>query len=209
MLKRKCWFVDMENIGDSRFKLFVSNISIDDIVYIVYSDVVHGCAVESLKPLQESGIEYRLIRSPKCGDNALDFVLVAELSRVSLSNPDDEYIILSLDTGFDSVVEYLRIKGIKINRVGPAYVGLYTRQSLDAERERQPLTDIQRRILYDFVVTRGLEMAKNVQLQHLHDICQRWCVLTPQVSSEYNFFKDLLQNKEELYARKLEVGFKW
>ncbi|MBB5350260.1 hypothetical protein HNR46_000484 [Haloferula luteola] len=60
--------------------------------------------------------EVKLIRSPKMGKNALDFVLAYHLGQAVLEKPDGIYHLISRDEGFDSLVEWLTQTGVKIQR---------------------------------------------------------------------------------------------
>lgn len=58
----------------------------------------------------------KLIRSPKTGKNALDFVLVYHLGQAVLADPKGYFHIVSKDGGFDSLVELLKSRHVKIKR---------------------------------------------------------------------------------------------
>lgn len=69
--------------------------------------------VESLLGHSE---EVKLIRSPKPGKNALDFVLVYHLGQAVQAHPKGFFHIISKDAGFDSLVELLRQRQVKVQR---------------------------------------------------------------------------------------------
>ncbi len=58
----------------------------------------------------------RMIRSPKSGKNALDFVLAYHLGQAALAEPKAHFHIISKDGGFDSLIELLKSKQIKAKR---------------------------------------------------------------------------------------------
>lgn len=58
----------------------------------------------------------KMIRSPKSGKNALDFVLAYHLGQAALAEPKAHFHIVSKDGGFDSLIELLRSKQIKAKR---------------------------------------------------------------------------------------------
>ncbi len=72
--------------------------------------------VEVLEAILANSNGIRLIRSPKNGKNALDFVLAYHLGQAALAEPKAYFHILSKDSGFDSLVELLRSKRIKAKR---------------------------------------------------------------------------------------------
>lgn len=51
------------------------------------------------------------------GPNALDFQLVSWMGYMLGTNPNDHYIIVSGDTGFDSVIHFWKERGISISRI--------------------------------------------------------------------------------------------
>ncbi len=57
-----------------------------------------------------------MIRSPKAGKNALDFVLSYHLGQVVLTDPKGFFHIVSKDTGFDALVELLKSRNTKVKR---------------------------------------------------------------------------------------------
>lgn len=60
--------------------------------------------------------QVHLIRSPKSGKNALDFVLAFYLGQAAAAEPKAFFHIVSKDQGFDSLVELLQSKKIKTKR---------------------------------------------------------------------------------------------
>lgn len=58
----------------------------------------------------------KLIRSPKAGKNALDFVLAYHLGQAVLADPKGHYHLVSKDTGFDALVELLKSRNVKVRR---------------------------------------------------------------------------------------------
>lgn len=66
------------------------------------------------------GTAFHLIQVPKSGKNALDFILASEMGRIIENNPNDEFIIISKDTGFDVLVEHYQKQVKSIQRIGNA-----------------------------------------------------------------------------------------
>lgn len=63
---------------------------------------------------------FHLIQVPKSGKNALDFILASKMGRIIENNPNDEFVIVSKDTGFDVLIEYYQQQVKSIQRVGHA-----------------------------------------------------------------------------------------
>ncbi|OPH39580.1 PIN domain-containing protein [Moraxella equi] len=66
------------------------------------------------------GKAFHLIQVPKSGKNALDFILSSEMGRIIENNPNDEFLIVSKDAGFDVLIEYYQQQVKSIQRVGHA-----------------------------------------------------------------------------------------
>lgn len=204
--KHTCWFIDFENVGPSRCKAFFKDFGDNDSVFIVYSEVCSMHAVECHRELKSLSVKANMVFSPLNGANALDFVLVSELSRMSVVEADNDYVIVSDDLGFDSVVAYLRSNDISVRRVDTNGLVVAT---VDVKTDRQPLSDVQRRVLYDFIVTNGFKLKGGRRYQRLNEICQRYEKSTRKANLVYHSLKPILDDKVELHARKVELGFTW
>ena len=205
-MSKKCWFIDLENVGWTRLEVLSRSFVAGDSVAIVYSDVCKDGAEVCKNKLKSRGFVVYLIHSSKSGSNALDFVLVAELSRMSVTHADYEYIVVSDDTGFDSFIAYMQGVKVSIKRVATPN----TEEIREVRRaDSKPLTEVQRHVLYDFIVTNGLNLRGGERYQHLHDICQRYCMLCDNPGEVYRVLKPILDDPKALLERKMELGFKW
>ena len=74
--------------------------------------------VEAVARMMENAQAVTLIRSPKVGKNAADFVLAYYLGQAAAADPKGYFHILSADEGFDSLVELLRSRKMKVKRHG-------------------------------------------------------------------------------------------
>lgn len=66
--------------------------------------------------LMEHSDAVKLVRSPKSGKNALDFVLAFHLGQSALKDPRGYFHLISKDTGFDALVDLLKSRGVSIKR---------------------------------------------------------------------------------------------
>lgn len=111
------YFIDSENINDVWVSLF-DNISENDRVIVFYTDKSAHISCENVRKLME--IDRDLITWISCynlSSNALDFQLVTELGAMAAKNFAKEYVIVSNDTGFDSVVKYWSRQSVNIRRI--------------------------------------------------------------------------------------------
>lgn len=74
--------------------------------------------VEAVARMMENAQAVTLLRSPKSGKNAADFVLAFYLGQAAAADPKGYFHILSADEGFDSLVELLRSRKMKVKRHG-------------------------------------------------------------------------------------------
>ena len=72
--------------------------------------------VDVVKAMMEKGNHLEFI--PCCtGSNALDFQLVSWMGYMLGTNPQDQYQIVSGDTGFDSVIHFWKERRVSISRI--------------------------------------------------------------------------------------------
>lgn len=72
--------------------------------------------VDLVDRLLASSQSVKLIRSPKSGKNALDFVLAYHLGQAVQSEPKARFHLVSKDAGFDALVELLKTRQVKVKR---------------------------------------------------------------------------------------------
>ena len=106
-------FVDYENvksvnplvIGEKNLRL-----------YLFLGPENKTLKVDVVEKLLEHSQAVHMIRSPKAGKNALDFVLAFHLGQAVLSDSKAYFHIVSKDTGFDALVELLKSRKVKVKR---------------------------------------------------------------------------------------------
>jgi hypothetical protein len=79
--------------------------------------------LEVVELLLENAHAVNLIRCPKSGKNALDFVLAYHLGQAVQTDPKGYFHIVSKDMGFDALVELLRSRKVKVKQ-HPDWSGL-------------------------------------------------------------------------------------
>ena len=106
-------FVDVENIKS----INPAVLSLKQLViHLFLGPMDKKLEVEVVEAILTNSHGVRLIRSPKNGKNALDFVLAYHLGQAAMAEPKAYFHILSKDCGFDSLVELLQSKQIKARR---------------------------------------------------------------------------------------------
>lgn len=113
------FLADTENIAD-RWYGSALDAEPGDIFLLFYSD--------SSKRRQDfdifaraslRGVNFRFVKCYNKRENALDFQLTAYLGVLFASHPDDKFVILSRDEGFDPAVLFLRDLGADVWRFAP------------------------------------------------------------------------------------------
>ncbi len=72
--------------------------------------------VELAIKMQPLGTRARYIRITSNGKDALDFVIAFSIGEMAVTDPSAYFHIISNDTGFDPLIEYLRTRTIKVYR---------------------------------------------------------------------------------------------
>ncbi len=106
-------FVDFENV-----KTFDSSVvaSKNLRLYLFLGPQNKKFDIAVVECLLENAQTVQLIRSPKAGKNALDFILACHLGQAVLTEPTAHFHIISKDTGFDALIDHLQSKNIKAKR---------------------------------------------------------------------------------------------
>lgn len=97
------YLVDTENVGIV-WKSLVKTTS-NNTVYVFYTDKSPHISYNDLVELMNAPLSFKAI---KCfpGTNGLDFQLVSYLGFLIHENPEQIYVIVSKDKGFDSVCKF-------------------------------------------------------------------------------------------------------
>ncbi len=106
-------FVDFENVKTvDRSVVASKNLRL----YLFLGPQNKKLDIAVVECLLEHAQTVQMIRSPKAGKNALDFVLAYHLGQAVLTEPKAHFHIISKDTGFDALIDLLKSKNIKAKR---------------------------------------------------------------------------------------------
>ena len=111
----KIYFIDSENVGDNWISL-LNTIAPEDELLVFFTAKSPHMNYKYLILLKQSPKEVTFIECCE-GNNALDFQLCTELGYRVNEMPDNEFIIVSNDTGFDAVVKYWNHRNIPVKRI--------------------------------------------------------------------------------------------
>lgn len=136
------YMIDMENIPHAWVKLLELYEEGDRFV-LFYTDHVAQFPMSVLQQVARTPAELEFVHCYS-GPNGLDFQLVSEMGFRVASRPEDQYVIVSGDHGFDAVIDYWGERGVEVRRVVPASgsaVISEVRRSAGAETRDAGLSD--------------------------------------------------------------------
>ncbi len=114
-MARKIYLVDTENVGFA-WKHLLEHINSTDKIILFYTENTPYLSYLDLAYLQTLCDRFIL---EKCytGKNALDFQLISYMGYHMKSSPKSQFIIISNDSGYDSVIQYWLDKERNITRM--------------------------------------------------------------------------------------------
>ena len=188
----KKYFIDSENVGDNWISL-LDTVAEEDEILVFYTAKSPHMNYKNLITLKQSPKDVTFVECCE-GNNALDFQLCTELGYQVHDINDEEFIIVTNDTGYDAVVKYWKDRGIPIKRItGKACI---QKQQSSVKKDESDPIDI------ETVLPEPVEIpdagipdeAKEIlyilgrdQLQPLHESLQQ--IYGKQGSTYYNAFK--------------------
>jgi len=133
-LKRKYYFIDTENVGDSWLKL-VKKLKKKDRIITFYTENHSKCLEEFL---------VRQVNNPKIiwlecavGNNALDYQLLGVLAYMIAKHPKASYCIYSNDKGYQKTVAFWQSRGIQMKQKFPEQKYLDQKKKRDKKQKKK------------------------------------------------------------------------
>ena len=112
---RKTYFIDSENVGDNWISL-LNIITPEDKLIVFFTQKSPHMNYKNVILLKQSDKKITFIECCE-GTNALDFQLCTELGYRMHELTEEEFIIVSNDTGFDAIVKYWSKQNKPIKRI--------------------------------------------------------------------------------------------
>lgn len=116
--KRKVYLIDTENVG----KEFTSELAkLGDLDRVIIFESDKSLKIKVSFSEAERLVKWGKIKTVKIkntGSNAMDFTIATILGRLIEKNKYKEYIIVSNDNGYNTIVEYWKDKGYKVYKQG-------------------------------------------------------------------------------------------
>ncbi len=116
------YLIDTENVASEWIGKFymLGMDSPDSKIIIAYTDKSSKLSYDQISFLLQStrqdNIYFTKCRNGK--PNALDFHIIGTVTKMLLENKDEEYVIVSNDTGFDEFISVISETGAKLSRLG-------------------------------------------------------------------------------------------
>lgn len=111
--------VDLENIPQPKLP---EPLPEDVLVWVFAGHNQAKIPLDLVEKLHGLGPRARYIRLSSGGPNALDFHIACYIGRLSVTEPESDFVIMSGDTGFDSLITHLQSLQVRVRRWngGPA-----------------------------------------------------------------------------------------
>ena len=116
----KVFYIDFENVKDSGLN-GIAKLSSEDVVRIYYSEDANKISFGTHRRITESPANFEYKRMPKDlkgVKNALDVLLMKDMSERIVENSDAEFFVVSADGDFDGYIAEKRKKKISISKIG-------------------------------------------------------------------------------------------
>lgn len=188
----KKYFIDSENVGDNWISL-LDTVAEEDEILVFYTAKSPHMNYKNLITLKQSPKDVTFIECCE-GNNALDFQLCTELGYRVHDIGNDEFIIVTNDTGYDAVVKYWKERDISLKRI-PGKACIQKQPSTNKQKipEPVPIEDVlplPTPIKDDGIPSEAKEILfilGREQLQPLHESLQQ--IYGKQGGNYYNAFK--------------------
>ena len=110
------YFVDSENVNEKWIEE-LTDIKKSDEIIVFYTEKSTHASYENISKIADGDVNLNWV---KCftGTNALDFQLSTELGYRIAKGERNTFVIISNDKGYDAIVNYWVVKGIKVSRQG-------------------------------------------------------------------------------------------
>lgn len=132
--KSRHWLIDLENVP-TKWELILPLCCEKDIVTLFVSSHVGAMKLQPIAQASTRGVIFRFVNCVVGTPNAMDFQLVAELGRLSVLEPDREFVVVSGDNGFRATVKYMEDRGVVVSCLDPGEIQGPRVSAVDPVRE--------------------------------------------------------------------------
>lgn len=114
------YLIDTENIG-THWLEFLPKACDTDMFVFYYTANTMSYTMDAIAKLTASRCFIDFVPCDT-GHNSLDFHLIADLALRAAHDPEEEYTVVTWDTGFDSALKYMTGMGFRVRREAPGTV---------------------------------------------------------------------------------------
>ena len=107
--------IDHENVQPADLEGFDNK----NVNVMVFAGNQQKVAISLIEAVQSFGENGRFVRISGNGKNALDFHIAYYLGQYAERDPQASFLLISLDQGYDPLIEHLNKKGIQAKRISP------------------------------------------------------------------------------------------
>ena len=201
--KKQCinqvWLADIENVG-SHWSSILAKATPGDQLYMCYTDLSPKPEYHLLDQCTQIGMKLHYVhcdRTGKNAKNAADFQIASLLGYLLAKQPENHYIILSNDNGFQHVITFWKSmkKNVKLEHVETAAKKLETEQKDKIRNQLQSVGLNKRQIakLLPFLENIPKNQPESTQLRNAHNFCQK--TFHPSGSEIYRQIKPIIVGK--------------
>lgn len=160
-MEKITYLVDTENVG-SVWKILLDQLTKQDRLILFYTDHSPSISYTDLKYILDYANQFEMI---KCytGKNALDFQLVSYLGYLLRTAQKTKYIIISNDSGYDSVIKFWIERGGNIKRYNVEKLCLYKKERITGKKKKIVLQKEQDPSKEKSSYIKELETAKTIE----------------------------------------------
>ena len=118
MSGRRHYLIDTENV-QGRWEEILPNCRPGDAVTLFVSDKTSALRPMALGKANSRGVSFRFRACANGSPNAMDFQLSAELGRLSVQEPDTQFVIMTGDMGYRPLIGYMAAHGVHVSITPP------------------------------------------------------------------------------------------
>lgn len=137
--KNTAYLIDTENVGSTWTNLLKENSKKMDL-YVFVTENAKNLNFKLLHELTNTKVNLKIIDC-EIGKNSLDFYLASYLGYLIGKNANSSYVVVSQDNGFDHVIEYWNLQGIKVERIDTKPV-VVKKPKVERKKKERPISTL-------------------------------------------------------------------
>lgn len=208
-MQKITYLVDTENVG-SVWKILLDQLTKQDRLILFYTDHSPSISYTDLKYILDYANQFEMI---KCytGKNALDFQLVSYLGYLLRTAQKTKYIIISNDSGYDSVIKFWIERGGNIKRYNGEKLCVYKKERITGQKKKIVLQKEEQDFSKEEKLhTEELEETKTIESEEKEQIKQESKDILNSDFKQKNVWKDvgdaIVLDEEENIANEKDIA---